>query len=70
MRVFDDGHGFASIWVEFQPDRFWCGDNEADARDHYRAAVSRGVTESDLRTAFGDTLRLVESTAPRAKGEA
>lgn len=65
MRVFDDGGGFASLWFELDTDRFWCGDDLADAEETRRALPASRVTEERLRESFGD--RLTEVEPPEVK---
>lgn len=70
MRVFDDGTSLAPIWVEFETDKFWCGNDESDARDHYESSVTTGVSLARLREAFGERLREYVPGELRTKGKA
>jgi hypothetical protein len=52
VRVFDDGGGFYPLWFELDPDYFWCGASEEDARETRERTPECNVTLGSLKECY------------------
>jgi len=56
MRVYNDATGFAPLWFELEPGRFYFGENKESARRIRGDAISstKGYTLEMLEDIYGD----------------
>jgi hypothetical protein len=47
-RMFRDGTDVCPLWFEFQPDRFWCGNDLREALNSYRHMPKAGLSLQTL----------------------